>query len=322
MRLCRFAIDEDVTLLGFYRDDAVVPFDQAAEAFADATGRELDGLTGETPSPLDLLPPDGPGFEAARELAAWVEGLDPAARRDLEIPTADLQLLTPLERPGKILLLARNYGEHSVESGDFALERSQTFPYLFLKPPSALQAPGAPIRIPKVSPGKIDWECELAVVVGRTCRHLDEARALEAVAGYTVLNDVSDRGFRPNPNRVPRERDAFFDWMHGKWHDTFCPFGPCVRSADTVPDPQTLAIRLDVNGERMQNASTAQMIFPVAAILAFASSILTLEPGDLIATGTPAGVGKARGRFLQSGDLVRAEIEGIGALVNLVEAEE
>ncbi len=142
------------------------------------------------------------------------------------------------------------------------------------------------------------------------------------IAGYTIVNDISDRSFKPNPNRKPRERDKFFDWMHGKWHDTFCPMGPCILSADMVADPQALPIKLSVNGQVRQNASTAEMVFPVAAVVSFLSDLLTLQPGDVIATGTPSGVGSATGTYLKPGDLVVASIGPIGTLENPVEAEE
>src|SRR5262249_40730096 len=167
----------------------------------------------------------------------------------------------------------------------------------------------------------IDYECELGVVIGRLCRDVDEADALRFVAGYTVVNDISDRKFAPNPNRKPRERDKFFDWLHGKWHDTFCPVGPCVLSADAVPNPQAMPVRLTVNGEVRQDASTAQMVFPVAAVVSFLSRFVTLEPGDLISTGTPSGVGSSTGTYLKPGDVVRASVGGIGTLENPVEAE-
>ena len=191
-----------------------------------------------------------------------------------------------------------------------------------MKPPSTtLTHPGDPIVIPGLSPDQIDWECELGVVIGRRCRDVAESEALDYVAGYTVVNDISDRGFRPNPGRKPRERDKFFDWMHGKWHDTFCPMGPCILSADAVDDPQALPIKLTVNGQVKQEATTAEMVFPVAAVVAFISRFVTLEPGDVIATGTPSGVGSATGTFLQPGDLVRATIAPIGTLENPVESE-
>ncbi len=159
------------------------------------------------------------------------------------------------------------------------------------------------------------------MVIGQSCRNVSEAEALNCVGGYTVINDISDRGFRPNPGRTTRDRDKFFDWLHGKWHDSFCPVGPCLVSPDAIPDPQNLTLRLTVNGTVRQESSTARMIFPVAAIIAFLSRFVTLEPGDLIATGTPSGVGHASGTYLKPGDVVVAEIEGIGRLENPVIAE-
>ena len=164
-----------------------------------------------------------------------------------------------------MLFLAGNYAKHVAERGGSTAEREETFPYVFMKPPSTtLTHPGDPIVIPKVSPDQIDWECELGVVIGRRCRHVDEDEAMGCIAGYTIINDISDRSFKPNPNRKPRERDKFFDWMHGKWHDTFCPMGPCILSADVVPDPQAIPLKLTVNGQIKQDATTAEMIFPVA----------------------------------------------------------
>src|SRR5262249_11075209 len=158
-----------------------------------------------------------------------------------------------------------------------------TFPYVFLKPPSTtLTNPGRPIRLPRVAPDAVDWELELAVVIGRRVKEVSEAEALGAVAGYTVINDISQRRYRPNPGRKPRDRDKFFDWMHGKWFDGFCPCGPCITSADEITDPQNLRLTLTLNGQVRQDASTAQMIFSVAALIAFIAQMVTLEPGDLI----------------------------------------
>jgi 2-keto-4-pentenoate hydratase/2-oxohepta-3-ene-1,7-dioic acid hydratase in catechol pathway len=320
MRLCRFELDDDVPLTGFYLDDRVIPIDQAIEAFTEAMDLEL--LILDTDDLIGLLPPSGRSHRAAWELARWIEKLDGNVVEELAIPLEEVRLLPPIGRPGKILMLARNYPEHSIEVGDVAAERAETFPYVFLKPSTTINPPGAPVVIPAISPDGIDWECELGVVIGERCRGVEEADALKFVAGYTVINDVSDRGFRPNPSRKKRERDAFFDWLHGKWHDTFCPIGPCIRSADSLTYPQRLALRLWVGEERMQDSSTSQMIFPVAAIIAFISSFVTLEPGDVIGTGTPGGTGKGRNRFLRPGEVMTAEIEGIGKLISPVMAEE
>ncbi|HZW30641.1 MAG TPA: fumarylacetoacetate hydrolase family protein [Isosphaeraceae bacterium] len=320
MRICRFGFDE-LVLTGFYVDTHVIPIDQAAEAFSQESGVEL--LLPATEDPLDLLPPEGISFESARELDAWLGRLDEADRAELMIPIDEVRLLVPIASPPKLLLLAGNYARHVAERGGTAAERRETFPYVFMKPPSTtLTRPGDPIILPRVSPDHIDWECELGVVIGRRCRHADEDEAMSCIAGYTIVNDISDRAFRPNPDRTPRERDKFFDWLHGKWHDTFCPMGPCILSADAVADPQVLPIRLSVNDQVKQDASTAEMVFPVAAIVSFLSQLVTLQPGDVIATGTPSGVGSATGTYLRPGDVVRATIEPIGTLENPVEAEE
>ena len=320
MRLCRFSLDE-VILIGFFADDCVIPIDQAAEAYSDDKGVEL--LLPSTDDLLDLLPPAGSYFHVVRDLAAWVGELDPMAYSELAIPIQDVELLVPIGAPSKILLLAGNYAEHIVERGGLSVEREETFPYVFMKPPTTtLTNPGDPVVIPRVSPDHIDWECELGVVMGRTCRDVDEADALDYVAGYTVVNDISDRKFLPNPGRKTRERDRFFDWQHGKWHDTFCPVGPCILTSDAVEDPQTLTIQLSVNDVIKQDSSTAQMIFPVAAIVSFLSRFVTLEPGDIISTGTPSGVGSATNTYLRPGDTLRATISGIGTLENPVEAED
>ncbi len=319
MRLCRFCLDDGVPLTGLYDDDRIVPIDQAVDAFT--TSNDLELLLTHTEDLLNLLPPRGTSFLATRDLFQWMNRLNEKAFEDLSVPTESVRLLPPLDRPGKIFLMARNYADHSAEMGDIAAERRETFPYVFMKPATTIAGSGDSIVLPRISPDSIDWEVELGVVIGARCKNVAEENALDMVAGYTVVNDISDRGFRPNPGRTKRERDIFFDWLHGKWHDGSCPIGPCIRSADSLRDPQDLNIRLDLDNERMQDSNTSQMVFPVAAIVAFISSFVTLEPGDLIATGTPAGVGKSRNRFLRPGETLHAEIEGIGRLSNPVEAE-
>jgi 2-keto-4-pentenoate hydratase/2-oxohepta-3-ene-1,7-dioic acid hydratase in catechol pathway len=320
MRLCRFHLDEMI-LTGFYADEHVIPIDQAAEAYVEDVGVDL--VLPTTDDLLELLPPDGASFETILDLAGWLEGLDLLARQELAVATEEVKLLVPIGAPRKLLLLAGNYAAHVAERGGTTAERAETFPYVFMKPPTTtLTHPGDPVVIPRVSPGQIDWECELGVVIGRRCRAVPESAALKYVAGYTVVNDISDRKFTPNPQRKTRERDRFFDWQHGKWHDTFCPIGPCILSAEAVEDPQALSIRLSVNDEIKQDATTAQMVFPVAAIVSFLSQFVTLEPGDIISTGTPSGVGSATGTYLKPGDVIRATIEEIGTLENPVVAEE
>ncbi|HUE73508.1 MAG TPA: fumarylacetoacetate hydrolase family protein [Pirellulaceae bacterium] len=320
MRLCRFLHDKKIHA-GFYSEKFVVPLSAAAKAYSEATHEQLAIPAGDDLAAL--LPPDGKSHAAAAKIAGWVarqgDGLPAAAR----LETGKVELLVPLPRPNKLFLLAGNYADHIIEGGGMAPERLETFPYVFMKPPSTtLTDPGKPVVVPSISPSTTDWELELAVVIGRTARHIKESEALAYVAGYTIVNDISDRKFRPNPGRKERKMDSFFDWLHGKWHDSFCPCGPCITSADAIADPQKLAMKLSVNGEPKQNASTGQQIFPVAAVIEFISHIVTLEPGDIISTGTPAGVGNATGTYLHAGDRVEAWIEGIGTLVSPVVAEE
>ncbi len=317
MRLCRFAQGSAVRA-GFYFDSTLVPLDAAARLHRERTHKEVALPAGDD---LLALLPGGSHATAARELGGWLSA-NRGAADGAALAVDKVQLLTPIPSPPKIILLAGNYNEHIKEGGGQATERAKTFPYLFQKPPTTtLNHPGAAIVIPKVSPNHIDWECELGVVMAKRCKSVKEADALGYVAGYTVVNDISDRKFRPNPGREKREKDSFFDWQHGKWHDTFCPVGPCVTSAHALPDPQKLGLTLTVNGKTWQNASTAQMIFPVAAIIEFVSAIVTLEPGDIISTGTPSGVGNTTGTYLKPGDQMEAAIEGIGVLRNHMVAE-
>jgi 2,4-diketo-3-deoxy-L-fuconate hydrolase len=317
MRLCRFQ-QRDAVQVGLYDETTIIPVAAAAAAYAQATHERLPIPVGD--SLLDLLP-GGKHAEAARKLAEWVSRND-AALASAKVETAKVQLLIPIPRPNKLLLLAGNYNAHIQEGGGAATERAETFPYVFMKPPSTtLTDPGKPVFVPKSSPNNVDWELELAVVIGKGGRHISEANALSHVAGYTVVNDISDRKFRPNPGRKERKNDSFFDWLHGKWHDSFCPCGPCVVSAADVPDPQALKMKLSVNGKVWQDATTGQQIFPVAATIAFISEIVTLEPGDIIATGTPAGVGNTTQTYLHAGDNVEAWIEKIGTLVSPIKDE-
>lgn len=304
MRLCRFDQNGEAAA-GFFLDGQVIPLAAAAQAA---------GVTLEATDDLLSFLPHGSQHDVAQRLAEWLANNDSAAAG---LAIKDASILKPIPRPNKLLLLAGNYAKHIEEGGENAVERAQTYPYLFMKPPSTtLNHHGGEIPIPEVSPDNIDWECELGVVIGKKSKDVSEAEALDFVAGYTVVNDISDRGFRPNPDRKERSRDKFFDWQHGKWHDGSCPVGPCIATPTTISDPQNLPLKLTVNGEVHQDANTAMQIFPVAAVIEFISSFVTLEPGDIISTGTAAGVGHAKGVHLKAGDQVEASIEGIGALKN------
>jgi len=214
----------------------------------------------------------------------------------------------PIDRPSKIVCVGLNYRDHAAEQG----AELPSEPLLFAKWPNSLIGPGEPIVIPRVSK-QVDYEAELGVVIGERVRGVSQENALEAVRGYLCLNDVSARDLQ----------FADRQWTRGKSPDTFCPVGPQLVPAGDVLDPHALGIRCLLNGETMQNSTTANMIFTVAEVIAYASMTMTLEPGDLIATGTPAGVGVFRDPpvLLRDGDEVTIEIDGLGALTNPVRAE-
>ncbi len=312
MRLCRFQVRDRVEV-GFYEDERVICVTKAANLFRDATGEQINLPTGD--DLLSFLPPSN-AVSHVEKLADWVAANMDSLDGEVAPRLDDIELLVPVPRPNKLLLLAGNYAAHVEEGGEVAVEREKTFPYVFMKPPSTtLQPSGSTVNLPMVSPATIDYELELAVIIGRTAKGVSEANALDYVAGYTIINDISDRKFRPHPDRRERERDKFFDWLHGKWHDGFCPCGPCVTSSKAIPDPQRLSMQLRVNGQIRQDATTAQQVFPVAAVIEFLSSFVTLEPGDIISTGTPSGVGGPQGLFLSSGDRIEGSIESVGTLV-------
>jgi len=257
------------------------------------------------------------GGEAARSAVARL--LD-AAERDAAAwrPLAELRLLAPVANPRKILALAGNYQEHIREGGLAVQPKAQMAPQVFIKPVTCLIGPEEAIRLPGPICTAVDYEAELGVVIGRAGRNVPVDRAIDHVAGYLNFNDVSGRRLNIEVPREITPRTGFFDWLNGKWFDTFAPIGPWLALKDEVPDPQALDLELRVNGQVRQRASTADMVFGVAETVAWLSQFVTLEPGDLIATGTPSGVGAATGTFLQPGDVVEMEITGLGRLRNRV----
>jgi len=182
-------------------------------------------------------------------------------------------------------------------------------------PSTAVANPGDEIPWPLYSE-TVDYELELAVVIGKKAKAVSIEKAHEIIAGYTIVNDVSARTVTFVKNRAKRPWDEFYDWLNGKWSDGFCPMGPYVLTADEVEDVQNLSLKLTVNGEVRQNANSAQMIHTVAQIVSFLSHLMTLEPGDIIATGTPSGVGLGTGNYLKAGDRIDASIEKLGTLTN------
>lgn len=230
-----------------------------------------------------------------------------------------LKLEAPVKRPGKIVCLAGNYRDHIVESGYVAPAESAIITQqLFLKPATAIIGDGDDIVIGKHNV-TVGWETELAVVIGKRGKNIDAGSAYDHVFGYTILNDVSERRLNSGiENRTRREMDGFFDWLAGKWFDGFAPSGPWIVTADEIDDPHDLEIKLTVNGQIRQQGNTGDMIFRIPDQIAYISSIMTLEPGDIISTGTPVGAGVGGVAALQDGDEMICEIEGIGTLRNKV----
>jgi 2-keto-4-pentenoate hydratase/2-oxohepta-3-ene-1,7-dioic acid hydratase in catechol pathway len=219
-------------------------------------------------------------------------------------PVVEADLLAPVPRPGKVVAIGRNYRDHTSEEGVDA----PSAPLIFAKWSSSVVGPGADIRWDPALTTQVDFEAELAVVIGRTARRVTEAEALDHVLGYTCLDDVSARDLQFGDGQ----------WTRGKSLDTFCPMGPALVTADEIGDPQDLAIWCTVGDERLQDARTSAMYFGVAEIISYCSMAFTLEPGDVIATGTPGGVGIFRDPpvLLADGDVVTVSIEGIGRLEN------
>lgn len=279
-------------------DDATVVDLQAA----------LDGVLA-VPGDLRSLIDAGPEVlgrvrEAVANSASWPEGTT--------YRLADVVLQAPL-RPGKVIGVGLNYVEH-VEESSRSLDTSKELParpVLFSKPGTAVVGPGEPIRHDARLTAQLDWECELAVVIGRTARSVQRDAAYDYVFGYTILNDISARDQRRSGQ-----------WFFSKGQDSYAPLGPIVVTADELTDPHTLDLALFVNGEQKQDGNSKHMLFPIPALIEDITSGVTLEPGDVIATGSPRGVGAAQNppQFLRPGDVVEARIQGIGTLSNPVKA--
>lgn len=277
--------------------------DGAQRVGAVVEGRVIDVAYGASMSRqamLEFLWAGAPALDAARARLAevrchWRPEAHPALER--------VQLLAPIPRPGKIVAIGRNYADHAAETG----AKPPESPRIIAKLPSSVSGPGAVVQRP-AGVAKLDYEIELGAVIGKRTKLVPRAQALAAVVGYTILNDVSAREFQFD---VSPAQTTFAKSM-----DQFCPMGPWIVTADEIPDPQHLALRLRVNDELLQEGDTHDMIFDVAQLIEYISRFMTLEPGDVVATGTPAGVGAFRTppRWLQPGDRLRLEISHIGVL--------
>jgi len=261
------------------------------------------------PPPLSLGELISLGYRGTKIVEQIMKSSTQNEKRDATISLDDVTLLAPVPSPPKIVCLGLNYKDHAEEQGKHVPDE----PVIFMKPRTAIIGPDQPIVRPK-SVEQLDYEAELAIVIGEKGKNIPVSEAKKYIFGYTAFNDVSARDIQFKDKQ----------WTRGKSFDTFAPMGPCITTADQIEDPNNLGVRTRVNGELRQNSSTRNMVFNVYEVVYRLSQVMTLEPGDVIATGTPAGVGvfmKPKPKFLSPGDLVEVEIEKIGTLRNMVSKE-
>jgi len=301
MKLVRFCTEEgQPARLGVWTDAGILDVPACARKYA-RYAEEQGGLS-LPESPLGLIR-HAAALDTVRDFVERAAA-DPDARTAL-FDAPKVRLLAPVPRPAKIICIGLNYRDHCIEHGN----PIPTSPVVFSKFATAVLDPGAPIVRPRVT-GKMDYEAELGVVIRRGGRHISQEEALAHVGGYLNFNDVTARDLQKLDGQ----------WIRAKSCDTFAPMGPALVTADEIPDPQNLGIACRVNGQVVQHSNTVQMIFTVAYLISFLSEFMTLEPGDVIATGTPPGVGNARKPpvYLKAGDTVEVEIERLGVLRNPV----
>ncbi len=310
MHLATFRRGRGEPKLGAVWHECVLDLGGLARELAAQRGAIRRGRGGFPRTMLELIQGGASAWALARDAWAYGQGLvdqqaiEELAKRRLAYPLKRARLLAPIVAPARnVFCLGRNYAEHAVERGAAVPEH----PVYFTKPDTAVVGPGDDI-VHHAATKELDYEVELAVVIGIGGRDIARADALSHVFGYTVINDVTARDLQQRHNQ----------WFKGKSLDTFCPMGPVLVTADEIPDPQALGISLRVNGQVRQSSHTSKMIFPVAQCIEVLSQAMTLKPGDVIATGTPDGVGAATGNFLKAGDRIEAEVESIGVLASKV----
>lgn len=306
MKLATFKYD-NLQRVGAVVDGRV--FELAAALQASGKGDPAQAA-----SVLKLLAAGPRGLQEANAALTWAQ----KKANELAHQLDQVKLCAPIPCPGKLLCLAGNYASHILEGGGAFTGKEKIIPRFFSKPCTAVIGTKDAIRVP-ASTGFADWELELAVVIGKTGRNLSVAQAADHIGGYTIFNDISARELTFRKDLPMQEGDWFFDWLVGKWLDTFGPMGPWLTTADEVDRPDNLRMQLWHNGHLQQDANSGQMIFSPAEAIAFISQFVTLQPGDIISTGTPAGVGHSKKLRLNPGDQIRGEIECLGVLENSVE---
>lgn len=279
--------------------------------------RAMTEALGPKQGALRVLPADMPSFIRLGPLAldAALETINYLKRRpavpvgdQLVYPFDAVKILPPVSRPGKILCAEFNFPDPKATSAGGAPGQ----PFFFAKMPSTIIGPGESVIKPRLT-SQLDFEVELAVVIGKKMKAAEEGSVMDFIFGYTIVNDISARDIQLKDNQITLSKNC----------DTFCPLGPCLVTADEIGNPANLRLRTELNGQEMQNGSTADWIFPLPRLLSVLSQVMTLEPGDIISTGTPSGTGASRNPpvFMKPGDIVRVEVEGVGWMENKVAAE-
>ncbi len=297
---------------GAQLEGKVVDLNRAYRAVLSQKGDEVELVVADARLPTEmirLLNGGDTSLEAARQAIAFAQELGAEAGKQGVVYTADeVTLLAPVPRPGKVICVGLNYLGHAQEAGMAVPD----YPVLFHKVATSVIGPSQAVLIPRISE-KVDYEAELAIVMGKRGKYIPKETALSYAAGYTCANDISARDLQFRTSQ----------WTTGKMMDASCPLGPALVTRDEVPDPNALGIKLLLNGQVMQNSNTADMIFSVPHLISYISEIVTLEPGDVILTGTPEGIGNTRKPpiYLKAGDTVSVEIEKLGTLINPLEEE-
>lgn len=309
MKLYTFLVESEPKI-GVGLNDLIVDLPTAYDAMRAARKTTVVTVGALPTDMLEFLRMGEAGLDAAQEVSMFMQRR-PALPVGVQAtyPLESVKLLAPIPRPGKVLCSGINYRGHMQENPG---AKMPTEPFFFSKLPSAVIGPGEPIVHPKLTQ-QMDYEVEFAVVIGSTMKHTAPADVMDRIAGYTILHDVSARDVQFKDNQITL----------GKNFDTFCPLGPCIVTRDELVDPGSVRLRSFVNGKVMQDGTTADWVFPLPELLSRLSEIMTLEPGDVVSTGTPAGVGVFRKPqvFLKPGDVVRLEVDGIGVLENPVVAK-
>lgn len=323
MKLVSYLLSEETRLGALDKTgDRIVDLSRAHRELMAGSRDPVRGRRNSRPLParmVEFLEGGAEALQTAREALAYVHEQLPGAteeflRRRVLLPLATTRLLAPVPRPPKLIAAWVNYEAHGREA---TVKAPRDAPLFFTKWSTSVIGPGRPIVLPRIS-RQVDYEAELALVIGAGGKNIPAEKACDHIAGYTILNDVSARDFSlralfgtPGPSDIQKS------------FDTFSPMGPCLATRDEIPDPHALGIRLSIGDQVLQDDTTGSMIHRIPAIIAYLSSIATLEPGDVIATGTPSGVGFTRRppRWLQPGETVRIEIDAIGVLENPVVAE-